>query len=296
MWRDSADFTSGLVTFIEDGLEAGEPVMVALIREHTHWLRDALGAKARKVQFVDMGELGSNPARIIPAWQQFLDAYSGHGRPVRGIGEPIWAGRRDEEILECQLHEALLNVAVHPEIPFWLICPYDAAQLDSSVLEEAHRSHPAIVEAHSYQGSARYGGRAHVSSMFASELPDLAGQPTQISFRPENLDRIFAFVALDAYAAGLQADKASDLAAATQRLAAGSMKRGAGGGNIRIWHQSRAVICELADETYVGDLLAGRHEPSADNGDGLWFANQLCDLVQLRSTPSGTTVRVHAWK
>ena len=48
------------------------------------------------------------------------------GRPVRGIGEPIWPGRRPEELLECQLHEALLNVAVDPEVPFWLICPYDA--------------------------------------------------------------------------------------------------------------------------------------------------------------------------
>ena len=45
-------------------------------------------------------------------------------------------------MLECQLHEALLNVAVEPQIPFWLLCPYDAERLDDSVLAEAYRSHP----------------------------------------------------------------------------------------------------------------------------------------------------------
>jgi hypothetical protein len=33
-----------------------------------------------------------------------------------------------------------------------------------------------------------------------------------------------------------------------------------------------------------------------DDLDGLWFANQLCDLVQIRSTSSWTTIRLYAWK
>ena len=89
--------------------------MVAVIGEHREWLEKSLDGQADEVAFVDMGELGRNPARIIPAWQDFLDAHA--GRPVRGIGEPIWPGRRPEELLECQLHEALLNVAVDPEDP-----------------------------------------------------------------------------------------------------------------------------------------------------------------------------------
>ena len=57
-----------------------------------------------------------DPARLIPAWQWFLDTRSSPCRPVRGIGEPIWPGRRSEEILESQLHEALLNIAVDPDL------------------------------------------------------------------------------------------------------------------------------------------------------------------------------------
>jgi hypothetical protein len=72
LWHDAADFTAGLVPFLEDGLEAGEPMMVAVVPEHATWLKDALGDRVDEVVFVDLRELGCNPARIIPAWQQFL--------------------------------------------------------------------------------------------------------------------------------------------------------------------------------------------------------------------------------
>jgi hypothetical protein len=140
LWHDASDFTAGIVPFIRDGLEAREPVMVAVGALHTKWLRDALDGQA-DVEFVDMEQLGRNPAQIIPAWQQFLNTGSGRFRPVRGVGEPIWPGRRPEELVECQLHEAMLNIAIDPDTPFWLICPYDAVTLSPAVVEEAHRSH-----------------------------------------------------------------------------------------------------------------------------------------------------------
>ncbi len=51
-----------------------------------------------------MRVLGSNPACIIPAWRRFLAEWAPDGRPVRGIGEPIWVGRSEAELTECQLH------------------------------------------------------------------------------------------------------------------------------------------------------------------------------------------------
>ena len=59
LWRDAAEFVDGLVPFIEDGLAAGEPVLVALVPEHAEWLRDRLAAsEAARVHFVDMAETG----------------------------------------------------------------------------------------------------------------------------------------------------------------------------------------------------------------------------------------------
>jgi MEDS: MEthanogen/methylotroph, DcmR Sensory domain len=66
LWHDASDFTAGIVPFIRDGLEAGEPVMVAVSALHTKWLREAVDGPA-DVEFVDIEELGRNPAQIIPA-------------------------------------------------------------------------------------------------------------------------------------------------------------------------------------------------------------------------------------
>ena len=296
LWHDRTDFTDGLVPFITDGLAAGEPVMVAAINEHTDWLREALGPKAEQVTFVDMAELGRNPAKIIPAWQKFIDIEADGGRPARGVGEPIWAGRGTDELIECQLHEALLNVAVDPMTPFWLVCPYDAERLEPAIIDEAYRSHPVVIEADAYKGSTQYAGRAHLEVMLGSELPQLVGEPTTIPFTAKNLDRLPMFLKLEGHVAGLGLRQATDLAAATHGLAAGSLKRGSTYGVIRLWRQPRSVVYEVADNTYVDDPLAGRRAPLVDSADALWTANQLCDLVQLRSTQAGTTVRVHAYR
>jgi hypothetical protein len=294
LYHEPDDFTAGLAPFVLEGLAAGEPVMAALTPEHRNWLEESLNGKAQDVTFVDMSQLGRNPARIIPAWQRFLD--ENDGRPVRGIGEPIWPGRRPEELLECQLHEALLNVAVDPEIPFWLICPYDVERLDETVVEEAHRSHPVIVEADSYSGSVRYGGRAHVDSLFSSDLVELSDEPILATFESGNVDRLLAYLRLELHVAGLEPERAALLASTVQRLAVSALSRGAAEGTLRIWNQPHAVICDVVDEVTVSDLLHGRRPPFGDDHDGLWRANHESDLVQLRSTPAGTTVRVHAFR
>jgi hypothetical protein len=296
LWRDPTDFTDSMVCFIEEGLEAGEPVMVALTPQHTRWLHDALsGSAVDRVEFVDMARLGANPARIIPAWRRFVNAHSEPLRPVRGIGEPIWPGRHPQELLECQLHEALLNVAIDPDLPLWLICPYDADRLSPAVVEEAHRTHPVIVEAGTHRGSAHYAGRAHVDALFAAELSPPMRQYREVLITPEILDRLPGYVKLELYVAGLPVDRAGQIAIAVKRLARDSLRRGSPSAIIRIWSEPDALICEVTDDLPVTDPLLGRSVP-ANEHEGLWEANQVCDLVQLRSTPTRTIVRIISWK
>jgi hypothetical protein len=296
LWHDANDFTRTMVPFLEEGLAAGEPTMVAVVPEHIGWLRDAMGASAKRIDFVDMQELGSNPARIIPAWQRFLDDHAGKHKPVRGIGEPIWPGRRPEELVECQLHEALLNVAVDPELPFWLVCPYDAEQLSADVVDEAYRSHPVIVEADGYHGSAAYAGRAHVDSLFEAGLSDSVGSVQSVTYTRSDVRRLRGYLRLELHVAGLAADAVEDLTDVVLRLVVSSLHRGSEDGTVKVWSSRDAVVCEVADGSRTHDLLAGRRAPSEEDHDALWLANQTCDLVQLRSTLTGTAVRLHTWK
>jgi anti-sigma regulatory factor (Ser/Thr protein kinase) len=66
---------------------------------------------------------------------------------------------------------------------------------------------------------------------------------------------------------------------------------------LRLWQQGDAVVCEFTDRGHITDPLAGRRTPSltSEGGRGLWLANQLCDLVQIRSGGHGTTVRLLTW-
>ena len=296
-WPGRADFVRGLVPFVREGIDAGEAVMVAVIPEHAEWIRNDLGPTASQVHFVDMMELGRNPARIIPAWQAFLNDWSGAGRPARGIGEPIWPGRRPEEILECQLHEALLNLAVDPELPFWLVCPYDSEHLDSEVIAEAGRSHPALATVASYHGSLSYRGQAHAQEMFTAELPALGGLPAEtVAANHEDLETTAEYVALQAAAADLWSHKIVRLTDAVRALTANSLHRGSDRVHIQLWNEPEVLICDVTDDTVIDDLLIGRRAPRQAGQDSLWFANQMCDLVQARSRDCGTTVRLHMRK
>ena len=61
------------------------------------------------------------------------------------------------------------------------------------------------------------------------------------------------------------------------------------------WDSSAAqLLVEFEDSGSIEAPLAGRLRPgpTQDGGRGLWLANQLCDLVQIRSRPGRTTVRL----
>jgi hypothetical protein len=130
------EFVERSRAFIEDGLGRDEPVLVMVGERKLQLLREALGTRADRVHFADMGVVGRNPARIIPAWNRFVGDHAESGGGMRGIGEPIWAGRSDSELSECQLHESLINIAFATADEFRLICPYDTAALPEDVIEE----------------------------------------------------------------------------------------------------------------------------------------------------------------
>ena len=73
LYDGDAEFVDMMVPFIRDGLARDQPVMVAVPQPRLHALRDALGGDAEKVVWADMADLGANPARIIPAWQEFTE-------------------------------------------------------------------------------------------------------------------------------------------------------------------------------------------------------------------------------
>jgi anti-sigma regulatory factor (Ser/Thr protein kinase) len=294
-YADADEFLAGAVPFVRDGLEAGEPALVAVARHRAEALRGELKDGASSVRFVDMEELGRNPARIIPAWQQFVDDHGGHDRPVRGIGEPVWPGRGEAEIDECERHESLLNRAFWDGPAWHLLCPYDSSALGDDVLEAARESHAVVSGSWTSADAERETSiDPHAISPFAGVLPGHPPGARRMAFDRTALHEARALVAADAREAGLSADRTFDLVAAVGELTANSIMHGGGAGVLRIWLEDDSVVVQVEDAGVIEEPLIGRvrPDPAQHHGRGLWMVNHLCDLSQVRSGESGTTVRV----
>ena len=272
---------------------AGEPVLVVVSCRKIDLLREELKAHAGKVLFADMADVGLNPARIIPAWSDFVSEY-GDG-PLRGIGEPIWAQRSQAELVECQRHEALLNVAFSGNGDFTLMCPYDTTALDRDVTDEARRSHPFIHRAGAHLISDDYLGIEMLSRPFSHRLLDPPSSAVELRFQAGSLGELRSLVVRQALEAGLGDERAADAAVAVNEVASNSLRHAAGWGVLRIWRTPDTLLLEVTDDGHIEQPLVGRTRPRIDTagGRGLWLVNQLCELVQVRSLATGTAVRMH---
>jgi anti-sigma regulatory factor (Ser/Thr protein kinase) len=93
----------------------------------------------------------------------------------------------------------------------------------------------------------------------------------------------------------LPREAGEELVLAVNELATNSIRYGDGGGRLLLWREQDTLMCEVQDAGHIQDPLVGRSRPAPDEhtGRGLWLVNELCDLVQIRSSPKGTSVRVH---
>lgn len=292
LYAGTEGFVAGSTRFIRDGLSAGDAILVVVSAAKIAALQDDLGPDAAAVQFADMNDVGLNPARIIPAWRSFVDDRPGRG--LRGIGEPIGPTRNDAELVECQHHESLLNVAFDGGIGWSLLCPYDTEQLDPAVIEEALASHPYLYEDGRSRPSGAYRGPAASAAPLDQPLPEPPVVPVEFAFGAESLPAARGVVARFADGRGLGPRRAADLVTVANELTTNCVQHADGRGRLRLWEEDDHVICEVRDGgAFDGPPLVGRERPGTEqiSGRGLWVANQLCDLVQIRPLPGGTVVR-----
>jgi anti-sigma regulatory factor (Ser/Thr protein kinase) len=288
------EFVAAIDPFVREGVAAGEAVMVAVSDWKIGRLRESLGSEAAGVTFVDMDEIGANPARIIHAWHEFAGPHLTTRRPVRGVGEPISASRSADELVECQRHEELLNVAFGSGPAWTLVCPYDTTTLDPAVIAECRCSHPHVRENGESQPSRDYRGLDAIVEPFTPPLPDVGATPDELAFDITRLADVRRHVSRLAARAGLDQRRGDDLVVAVHELAANSVRHGGGAGLLRAWCTASGVTCEIRDAGFIAEPLVGRLRPphTARGGNGMWLANQLCDLVQVRSSRAGTVVRL----
>lgn len=286
------EFVQGAVSFIEDALEGGEAVVVAVPHEKASLLR----AEVREhddVRYVDTSGVAHHPGRLIGTWQEWIKEHASEGRPVRGIGESPWDEvRSPAEAEELRYHEWLLNRAFAQGPAWWLLCPYDIAH-DKAALEVMARCHPEVRRDGRTVRSQDYDPRAPYAFVPLTEPCD---PYEEFAYTIGDLPLLRDRIALSALRHGLSGRLLRDLHLAATEVATNSIRHGGGRGVLRTWREGRRLVCDFRDAGYIDDPLAGRIRPRPGQlgGRGLWLVHQLCDLVEIRSVPDGgTTVRLH---
>lgn len=309
-YRDPDELLAAVVPFVRDGLGHGDAVVVVLATEPLDALRDQLGAlaSAPDLRLMDAREAARNPGALLSMWQAFTDELHHSGRQGRAVAETLhhdWLhDRADDELDECVHYEAQLNLAFFSTSAVWtLLCPVDVAAIDPVHVEAAIRAHPHL---HLF-GMARPNVAYTHPGTPEALTPEPLGPPpeaaTSVVFDASSLPELRALVADLATGVGLDAERTGDLVLAVAELAANSVLHGGGGGIARLWSEATdaagtsgagTAVCEVHDRGWIVDPLAGTRRPAPEmpRGRGLWLVHALCDLVQVRSDPDGTTVRV----
>ena len=296
LYRDDEEYLATTVPFVRGAVDAGDAVLVAVPGENLGLIRGALDAVGDLVVFADMAESGRNPGRILPTvLLPFAERH--RGRHVSILGEPVWPGRTAAERAACAQHEALINTAFEGRDAA-VLCPYDAARLDAATVAGAWRTHPEMIDGGERVPSGVYDGDpARAAEAVDAPLPPPSPSASEASVLayagPKDLPEVRRFVR--GYAGALlTADRSDELVLAVHELATNTIKHAGGPGLITMWIETGVLVCQVDDGGHITDPLAGRRlpPPLSPSGRGLLLVNQLCDLVQMRSGPEGTTVRL----
>jgi anti-sigma regulatory factor (Ser/Thr protein kinase) len=150
-----------------------------------------------------------------------------------------------------------------------------------------------FVSAGQRETSPGYAGAGQVPRHCDTTLPSPPARAETVSYRTQLRD-LRLLVAKHATGCGLSADHTASLVLAVGELTANTLRHTDGDGTLHVWHTRREVLCQIADQGWIADPLAGRiRRPSIEPGHGLWVVHQVCDLVELRTGRTGTTIRLH---
>jgi anti-sigma regulatory factor (Ser/Thr protein kinase) len=289
--RGRDEYLRGLCEFIQSRRSCGDAVFAAVPGPQAEQLRRRLDENSAQVAVADMAELGRNPARIIPEVLAFAQSHP--GQDVCCVGEPIWPGRTAEEIEEAVRHEALVNLAFRDR-PVTFLCAYDGARLPRWVVAHAASTHLSVVTDHGKAVSAGYLSPPTLPPRCERALPPPPAHAKALGYR-DDLRSVRSFIASRAEQAGLGPPRISDLVIAVSELAANTVRHAGCDGTVQIWRTRHEVVCQVADRGQITDPLA-RHRARSEltlGGKGLWLVNQLCGLVQARTSQAGTVARLH---
>jgi anti-sigma regulatory factor (Ser/Thr protein kinase) len=288
-----------VVPFLLEGLQVGEPMIVALGERKSALVRDALGDTGR-IAFQDVDDHYQRPAAAIAAYRKLFGSRVAEGAgQIRAVGE-LPPPSTEVPWQEWARYEAVINHA-YDEFPVWGICPYDVRAVGEDLLAAAMCTHPDVRTSHEAQ---------HVNDHFCDPEEYLLDRAPRPAVRPDPLERTPAAIELVeptpavarraatdlARRARLHEDAVMGLVVSVSEAVTNALVHGRTPVGVRGWTAPGRVVIAVSDggagpaDPFAGWMPARRPE----GGLGLWIAHQLCDGVTMTADADGFTVRLVA--
>jgi anti-sigma regulatory factor (Ser/Thr protein kinase) len=291
------ELAAATVPFVQEGLAAGDAVVVAASPATADVVRTAVGGDERVRVVERSASYDRRTPAAVTAFRRLAGELTAAGAPrLRVVGETDF-GRTEREWLEWQRYEAVINDALRPW-PLWGLCVFDTARLPDQVLESVARTHPTVVTGSSRAPNPR----------FVDPAEYLRGLPVPVEPLQATAPRLAVDDAADpialrhAVAAALAAvggprEVVEDFLLAVDETTSNAVRHGAPPLGLRLWTSAERLVCTVTDHgPGMDDPFAGYGPAHGDDlsrgGMGVWLARQLCDHVDISSGPDGVTVRL----
>ena len=289
-----AEFRALTVPFAEEGIAAGEPVILGYDDRKSALLRSWLSDPSA-VEFMGDESLYAKPARAIATYRRLFEFHGAKGAgQIRISGElphPGNGGRFEG----WDRYEAAVNT-VWQDFPVWGRCLYDITT-PPAVVDVVERTHPRIV---SPSGQRRESGRYQDPQVFEGlpyEPDPLEGSaPLAELINPPAAD---ARHTLARVARGRVPDTiVQDLLIGVTEAVTNAQRHGRPPVLVRIWAAPGGIVVTVHDagrgpaDRLAGLIPAPSSTPNRRLGLGLWVMHQLDIDVALRHADDGFTVRI----
>ncbi len=296
-YGSDAEFRALIVPFAEEGVAAGEPVIIGyddrksgLVRS---WLTDPSA-----VTFIGDKSLYATPARAIATYRRLFESHVAAGaRQIRIAGDvphPGNGGRFEG----WDRYESAVNT-VWQDFPVWGRCLYDTATAPQKVLDIVERTHPRIVSpAGHHRANDRYQSALAFDGLPYRPDPLEDSTPTIELVNPSAADARHALAQIGP--GRIPATTLDDLLIGVSEAVSNAQRHGRPPATVRIWAPPGRIVVTVHDTGRgPADHLAGLtpapgNTPDRRLGLGLWAMHQLDIDVTLRHADDGFTVRLRS--
>jgi anti-sigma regulatory factor (Ser/Thr protein kinase) len=274
--------------FLRAGLEAGDACVVANTRDGNALVRDALGADADRVTFVDVSATYTRPAHAVARYYGAFLEQLRTAPSVRAVADFQCAPTPDDW-QQWAGYEAITNLA-YSHLPVWVVCTYDANALPDPLIETMWQTHSEVL-GDGWKASERFEDPRAVVRRFT---PDPEPLPWLRSYPGGNdLERFREQLACELAGERVPEAKALGMLVAGTEIAANALRHGGGIAEVRLGRADGRFVCEVIDRgPGFDDPVAGYLAPRDGTGRGLWIARQLTWRVEAFRSARGFTVRV----